>query len=279
MTMKHLRFLMVAALSLSTFMVQAWDGKAHAEIAALAQANLTAAAEAQVDDLLRDDLDRYEEPSGRKTLAAVASWPDEIRDEAVKTDPKAYKGWHVRGNQVCGDRLAACHGGHCVDQLIIYYAKVLQDRKQDHRTRNEALKWVVHLIGDLHQPLHSGINANGGGAKVVMDGVELKPTATFHSVWDTELANAALKNWKPQISLPADLNPLPEDAPTQWMMETREVALHEVYEPLHGFNCSGKLPEPFVLDEAYQQHSIAVVRQQIERAALRLAQLLNQLLS
>jgi hypothetical protein len=69
---------------------------------------------------------------------------------------------------------------------------------------------------------------------------------------------------------------LTEDAPTRWMLETRDVALHEVYEPLSGFSCEAKLPEPIRIDAAYQQRSVAVVRHQIEMAGLRLAQLLNE---
>ena len=255
----------------------AWGGRGHAAIAALAQENLTPAALSQVNELLREDLDRYEQPSGRTTLAAVASWPDEIRDLAVKTDPAAYKGWHVRGNQVCSTTLGACKNRHCVDELIMHYAKILQDKSQPTRARNEALKWVVHLVGDLHMPLHSGINLNGGGAKVSMEGVELKPGATLHTIWDSELANSALKDWKSSARL-ENAPALAEDAPTRWMLETRELALHEVYEPLAGFSCNAKLAEPIRIDVAYQQHSVTVVRHQVERAGLRLAQLLNELL-
>jgi len=253
----------------------AWGRAGHAAVAELAAANLSPAAAAQVEALLVDDLDASGRPSGRKTLAAVASWADEIRDEAVKTDPKAFKGWHVRRNLVCEEGLGACRDGRCVDELILHYTAVLKDRSQDVRTRNEALKWVVHLVGDLHQPLHSGVNANGGGAKVRIEGVELKPGTTFHNVWDSELARAALKGWKSQARL-IDAGPLPAQAPTQWMIETKALALREVYQPLAGFNCGGPIAEPIVLDGAYQENSRAVIRAQVERAGLRLAQWLNQ---
>jgi S1/P1 Nuclease len=78
---------------------------------------------------------------------------------------------------------------------------------------------------------------------------------------------------------PTALKPLDKDAPTQWMIEARDVSLHEVYEPLQGFSCNTKLPAPLKLDTTYQARSIPVVRQQIERAGLRLAQLLNELLA
>jgi hypothetical protein len=282
---RYPQFLCQALLALGIFLAPAsawaWGAKGHAAVASLAEANLRPEVQVQVQALLVDDLDRFGRLSARKTLAAVASWPDEIRSEAVKTDPDAYKGWHVRGNQICSDRLGRCPDGHCVDQLIIHYAKVLGDHTQSHRARNEALKWVVHLVGDLHQPLHSGINPNGGSARAVLEGVEPKPgeLLTLHSAWDNELAVAALKGWHSTAVLSPDQPPLQENAPTQWMIETRGVALRDAYSTLPGFQCAGKLSEPIILDEAYQQHSIEVVRQQIERAGLRLAQLLNETLS
>lgn len=271
-----IRAVVLGLLAVLPLGAQAWNRAGHAAIAAIAESQLTLAARQQVGELLTGDLDRLEKPSGRKSIAEVASWPDEIREEAIKTDPSAYKGWHVRSNQVCSDTLGSCRDGNCVDQLIIRYTALLADRSQSARARNEALKWVVHLVGDLHMPLHSGVNRNGGGAKVRMTGLTLKSDATFHTVWDTELLDAALAGWvRTAPSVPAEPR-LPDDAPTQWMIETRTLALREVYEPLPGFSCSAKLAEPFVLDSAYQQRSVAVVRQQIEHAALRLAQLLNQ---
>lgn len=281
---RHSRFLCQTLLVLGILLVPvsawAWGAKGHAAVASLAEANLRPEVLVEVQALLVDDLDRFGRPSARKTLAAVASWPDEIRSEAVKTDPDAYKGWHVRGNQICSDRLGRCPDGHCVDQLIIHYAKVLRDRTQSPRARNEALKWVVHLVGDLHQPLHSGINLNGGGVRVVLEGLPPKPGAllTLHSAWDNELAVAALKGWHSTAVLAPDQPPLQENAPGQWMIETRGVALRDAYSTLPGFQCAEKLSEPIMLDQAYQQHSIEVVRQQIERAGLRLAQLLNETL-
>ncbi|GAB2889171.1 hypothetical protein GCM10027046_17070 [Uliginosibacterium flavum] len=273
--MRRIVFVMCCVLASSACF--AWGGRGHAAVGALAQANLSPAAQAQVQTLLRDDLDRYEQASGRRSLASVASWADEIREVASRTDPKAYRGWHGRSNRVCADTLGKCREGLCVDQLIISNARILKDVQQPMRARNEALKWIVHLVGDLHMPLHSGINSNGGGAKVFLEGVEIKGDATLHGVWDSELANAALKGWKSSAVLGA-VSLLADDAPTQWMLETRDVALHEVYEPLSGFACKEKLAEPIVLDSAYQLRSVPVVRQQIERAGLRLAQLLNQLL-
>ncbi len=253
----------------------AWNAAGHAAVAAIATPLLTPQASAQVRALLAGDLDRHGQPSGRTQLTEIASWPDEIRDEAVKTDPAAFRGWHVRANPVCADTLGACPDGHCVDQLIIRQAAILADRTQPLRARNEALKWVVHLVGDLHMPLHSGVNANGGGVRVELAGYRRPERLSLHEAWDGPLLEHALAGWERQPR-PAARLPLTPDAPTHWMLETRALALSAVYQPLPGFSCDARLASPIRLDEAYREASVAVIRQQIERAGLRLAALLNE---
>lgn len=261
----------LALFSTSAF---AWGHKGHAALAAMAERNLTPIALAQVRELLADDLDRYEKPSHRKTLASVASWADEIRDIAP---PDRYRGWHTRANQVCSDELGACKEGHCVDQLIIKYAAILKDRKQTPRERNEALKWVVHLVGDLHQPLHSGINIDKGNNPAGIVGVTTKPGTTFHSLWDTDIAELALKSG-PLQGQPTDSTPLPPDTPTEWMKEARDVARKSAYEALPGFSCKEHFKKQLMVDDAYMQQAAITARKQMENAGLRLAHLLNDAL-
>ena len=249
----------------------AWGKLGHATVADMAAAHLTPVATAQVSALLTNDLDRHLQPSGRTTLAQIASWPDEIRDIApVGT----YRGWHTRANPVCTYVLGACKEGHCVDQNIIRYTRILQDQDQPPQVRNEALKWVVHLVGDLHMPMHSGVH--GKDMVVSLEGQPTRPGTTLHGAWDTDLAKLALQ------AGPIALTPWPDasaaltaDAPTQWMLETRALARQHVFDPLPGFSCSGELPGSMVLDLAYQQQSAPVIRAQISKAGLRLAQLLN----
>jgi hypothetical protein len=270
-------YLLLICLSVLSGSVWAWGRQGHAAVARLAEANLTPVAHAKMHELLENDLDRYGKPSGRTTLAEVSSWADEIRDIA---QDNTYKGWHTRSNPVCSDTLGPCRNAHCVDQNIIHFAAVLEDRSQSPRARNEALKWVVHLVGDLHQPLHSGVNKDGkegGEFDVTLEGMDTPPQTSFHHAWDDELAILALKSG-PINATQVDTKPLPADAPTQWMRETREVSYKYAYLPLPGFVCGVKPRTTVVLDRAYQQQAIPVIRTQITRAGLRLAQLLNQLL-
>jgi hypothetical protein len=237
----------------------------------IAEARLTPTAQAQVRVLLEDDLDAAGRPSGRHTLAEIASWPDELRDLAPKG---AYQGWHTRANPVCREALGPCTDGHCVDELIVHYGQILADPAQPRRERNEALKWVVHLVGDLHQPLHSGVAGDHGKTPVrSLAGATLVPGTTLHEVWDGALARIALKDWRPG-GRPEGLSA--DDGPLQWMLESRDLALRHVYQPIPGFACGQPLPAVLDLDRDYVQQAVPVVRLQLLRAGYRLADQLNR---
>ncbi len=266
---------LIAAFALLPATAHAWSHKGHATIADLAATNLTPAAQAQVRELLNGDLDANERPSGRTTLAEVSSWPDEIRALASNG---TYRGWHSRANPVCGDRLGSCKNGHCIDQIIINQTAILKDHAQSLRTRNEALKWVVHLVGDLHMPLHSGNNRDGGGnIAVMLTGLKSNKDRTLHEVWDNDLLKYALKRG-PISATPEPAKPLTIDAPSQWMQETRILARQYVYAPLPGFACDSKPATPIALDKAYQEQSVPIILDQVGKAGARLAQLLNHAL-
>jgi len=253
----------------------AWNKNGHAAVARIAEANFTPAAQAQVQALLKDDLDSHGQLSERKSLIDVASWADEIR----KTAPEnAYRGWHTRGNSVCSKKPGWCWPGGCVDQNLLHFTEVLKNIHTPLRERNEALKWVVHLVGDLHTPLHSGSNHDGTGKiSVSIEGAKNHRNTSLHSAWDHDLVNAALKD-HPITATLTTTETLQPDAVRQWMLETRDVSRKHVYDPLPGFACGVSIAEPIVLDRAYQQQALPVIRLQIERAGLRLAQLLNEVL-
>ncbi len=272
--MRFFPLLLASLLALSPSAL-AWNKKGHATIAAIAEASLTPAAKAKVQALLRDDLGAFNQLSGRTSLADIASWPDEIRKVDME---RKYAGWHTRSNPVCQNKLGVCWFGRCVDRNLQRYAAALKDERAPHRERNEALKWIVHLVGDLHTPLHSGSNYDGTGKiPATMAGGQKSRDASLHALWDHELLTTAMKEHPISAKL-TTTEKLAPDAITQWMLETRDISRKHVYEPLPGFVCGTPFPGPVVLDLAYQRQAFPVIRLQIERAGLRLAQLLNELL-
>ncbi len=269
--MVRIGLLLVILLMAIPQKASAWGVKAHAAIADLASTALTPAAQADVAVLLAADLDREGQPSGRTRLAEIAAWADEIREVA---EPETYRGWHSRANPVCAETLAKCRNGRCADQLIRHYAAVLSDRQQSVRARNEALKWVVHLVGDLHQPLHVGVGPDRGLRRVVFaEDVGARPR-TLHQVWDRELAILALA--RGPLQRPVQQAAYTPAVVEGWMREAREVSRTVVYASLPGAGCTTVAAEgPWLLDAAYQARAVEAIRLQLERAGARLAALLN----
>lgn len=264
----------LVCLALLSQPAQAWNRKGHATIAAIAEANLTPAAQARVKALLKNDLDVFGQASGRTSLSEIASWADEMRDWVSPPSKVA----HSRANPVCRDEPGPCKNGNCVDYNIRAYLAVLKSADSTQRERNEALKFVVHLVGDLHQPLHSGSNGDRAGKfSARLEASSPASGLTLHKLWDSNLLDAALAGSRSDAELKG-AGKLPGDAIGQWMQEARQLSRQHVYEPLPGFACKVGFSEPLVLDEAYQLQAVPVIRLQIERAGLRLAQLLNQTL-
>ena len=96
---------------------------------------------------------------------------------------------------------------------------------------------------------------------------------TLHEVWDGALARIALKGWRPG-GRPEGLSM--DDGPLQWMLESRDLALHHVYQPIPGFACGQLLPAALDLDRDYVQQAVPVIRLQLLRAGYRLADQLNR---
>lgn len=148
-------FLLAAALIAAPAV--AWAPLGHRLVGDLAQRQLTPTAQREVKRLLAGE----REPS----LAGVANWADELRN----TDPARFKAtskWHYvnHGPQQCVFNAEAdCKDGNCVVTQIDRQLAILEDAAQPIGARRDALKFVVHLVGDVHQPMHSNDHADAGG--------------------------------------------------------------------------------------------------------------------
>ncbi len=176
--------LALSCLLLAIAPVRAWGPDGHRVVAQLAQAALTPAARVQVRELLRDE----PEP----TLAGVANWADTLRSN----DSWRHAGpWHYLNlpDLRCDYRPQRdCPGGNCVIGAIEAQTRVLADASQPRQKRIEALKFVVHFVGDVHQPMHAGLRSDRGGNDFQIsyngDGWNL------HSVWDSLILREPLQH-------------------------------------------------------------------------------------
>ncbi|MET0555170.1 MAG: S1/P1 nuclease [Vicinamibacteria bacterium] len=150
----------------------AWGPTGHRAIGRVAERHLSPAAARAVKDLLAPE-----------QLAYVTTWSDEIRSEAEwsKADP-----WHYT-TVPDGQPIEAATKNPAGDVLeaIARFEKVLGDRTAPRGERAQALKWLAHLIGDLHQPMHVGRGDDRGGNETVV--LWFGEPSNLHSVWDSKI--------------------------------------------------------------------------------------------
>lgn len=154
----------------------AWGTLGHRLIAALAWDALTPRTRAAVAALLVDEPD--------PTLAGVANWADALRGSDPGLGRRSAR-WHyvnLAEDDCRYDATRDCRGGACIVGAIHAQRAILADHQRSRAEHAQALKFLVHLVGDLHQPLHAGFAHDRGGNTVQtsLDG----RGGNLHSLWD-----------------------------------------------------------------------------------------------
>jgi len=229
---------------------------------------------------------------GTQTLADVATWADEYLEGNNQTGP-----WHYvnippfakayNRDRDCPRQPGVSAGGRgdqwrdCVVDRIQYNQERLADPSLDRADRAVALKFLVHFVGDLHQPFHAlGVERGGNGIEVVAfgtadcspGGMTSRP-CNLHSVWDsTMIARRKLGDLQyltvlQQLIRHKRLDREPVDSPAAWALES------------HALAKKGLVPEYGEIDEAYYAEHIRVVDRRLALGGLRLAALLNRSLT
>jgi hypothetical protein len=265
----------------------AWGPQGHRTVGAIADRLLTPQAHAVVAQLLNADLDKYGNLSGRTTLEAISVWPDELYGT-----PAARATWHYDDVPICGTAPKAryCPDGQCNTGQLQRLIGVLGDPRAAPRDRNEALKWIVHLVGDIHQPMHAADNDDRGGNRVqiALWGVRTRGRENLHRAWDSDLVKLALHARNRQQP-PGDIDALAVEArglvndagqgtPDQWAFESNNLARNVAYH-YPGFVCNSVPQNIVVLDSAYQADAEEIVRERLLLAGGRLGSLLNRVLA
>lgn len=273
-------WLTLVALSLTTVAgttrVVAWGAVGHHVVARIAWALLTPAARERASVLL--------DGGGMDAFVTAATWADEVRSDR----PETYN-WHFVNIHVSEGRYDAARHcvpsdrGDCVVGAIARLRAELADPKRPPALKAEALKFLIHFVGDLHQPLHTIDNRDRGGNDVrvaALRGEDGRVT-NLHAAWDTGLINLSpeTESARAQRLLVAlALRPVEVDLDVvKWVQSNHDVAVRVVYR-YAGFTPTGPTPEPVTLDEAYRQAAAPVIDRQLQLGGARLAALLNSLL-
>lgn len=152
----------------------AWGKEGHRVVAAIADNYLGPKARGEVRRIF-----------GVESMAEASTWPDFMRADPDEFWQKTASPWHyvtVEGTAYSTSPAA----GDAVTALK-RFVKIVRDEKAPLKDRQLALRFIIHIVGDLHQPFHAGNGTDRGGndVKVTWFG---KPT-NLHAVWDTEMVD------------------------------------------------------------------------------------------
>lgn len=269
---------------------RAWGDDGHKTVALIAEHYLTTAARDGVTALLASDPDDL---TGHD-IADAATWADRYRDANHRKDNyDATKRWHFVDLEISApDLTTACAGraplpagtpasrgdkNACVVDKVSQFAAELAAPGTDAGERVYALKFLLHLLGDMHQPLHASDNGDAGGnrVKVTVAGFDHKARDELHGFWDTQFVDAlggppaALAKMLVARITPAQIKEWQQGTPDDWAMEAFAIARADVYgEP----PLSGSVD----LDAAYVERAKQDVALQLSRAGVRLALVLDR---
>jgi nuclease S1 len=157
---------------------------------------------------------------------------------------------------------------------IELFRRTLRDQRAPQRQRLEALKYLVHFIGDIHQPLHASNNNDRGGNDVIV--TFMGRQTNLHTVWDTGIIEPAVKDDERSYALrlvkeitDAERSAWSSDDPVSWANESHDLGASAVY---------GELQHAGTLPDSYEGQALPIVNQQLERAGVRLAKVINDCL-
>jgi hypothetical protein len=233
----------------------AWGLQGHHLIAENAMGRLSPAARAEVERLLAL------EPGA--TLASVSTWADETRSPSTAA-------WHYvnlpRDSDCRYEAARSCISGNCVVGAIDRQAAILASKAPDEQ-RLKALKYLVHLVADVHQPLHAGFADDRGGNSYQIQAYGRG--TNLHALWDSAL----IEQWPGGPSaLRAAM--VPQDR----SVLTDPSVVAAVEESCRLVSSEGFYPAGHKLDPEYAQRWRDTLVQRLVAAATRLAAILNDTL-
>jgi len=274
--------------------VLAWGGEGHAIIALIADQLLDAEVRAKVAGILSADTDDL----AGHDIASASMWADRYRDSDRHGSQERFRGtreWHFVDIEIEDPDLArACFGypplpaglpasrgpAHaCIVDKINQFVVGLSDPATNAEERLIALKFLLHLVGDVHQPLHAADDHDAGGnAKRISAGG--LGAENLHQLWDVELVEQLGSDPQRVASdligriFDEERQEWSQGVAADWAMESFEVARNQIY---------GRLPPPgadraYTLLPAYVRQETRDAARQMSKAGLRLAFVLNSAL-
>lgn len=239
----------------------AWGPNGHRIVGQIAENHLTDKAREGIAELV-----------GRASLARISTWADEI-----KSDPawRHASPWHYI-NVPPGQTLEAARRNPRGDvvEAIQRFEGVLRDRGAGRKERVDALRFLVHLVGDVHQPLHAGYGSDRGGNDIRVSW--FGESTNLHAVWDEHLVEHQRLSFTEWVRFfghaePGEIDAWQRATIGDWVRESRAM-LPAVYD--YGGSRAAKTP---YLGYAYIFKHIDGVKLRLLQAGIRLGGLLNDI--
>lgn len=207
-----------------------------------------------------------------KYFASIANWADRVKKD------KNENRWHytnIPKGELVYDRLRDCPDGECVTEKIGDFVRGFREQGYSQREKQDALKYLVHFVADIHQPLHAGNLEDRGGNDIPVRFHDER--TNLHALWDHGLFPKADRSSAMYAKLLAckpesgDEFTLPDIPVVKWTNESRRLAVEHAY--------ALALSEVGQVSPEYVRASREIMDRQMCRAGIRLANLINQLLS
>ena len=268
---KILGALLGLSMGLIVCNVLAWGPTGHQTTGYIAQSLLTPEARVRLNAII---------PAA--DLGQLATWMDDERVVLKKTIPGSAQ-WHFYNLPVCDNKpkKELCKNGNCAVYRIDEYTQVLADPNASNADKEFAIRVIVHVVGDLHQPLHAGDNNDRGGNMLKVGG-----HTSLHSEWDKtfvqklargksskELAETIKARYENDIQSWQTADAL------SWANESNQIARNTAYGQLPGFSCDVSYLEIDGLSKSYVEQSLPLVERRLAMAGSRIAFVLNTALT
>ena len=288
--------MLLALIALLPRSACAWGDEGHKIIALIAYQHLAPNVQRQVKQLLSADPDTRT----KANIADAATWADSFRDSDRNTSKRRYnltREWHFVDLELDNPDLASACYGHpraaapasagpakaCVVDRIAAFQSELKALPLDDPERVIALKFVLHFVGDVHQPLHAADQHDRGGNDTKVLFGRHAVGQPLHAFWDTDVVKR-LGSAPTMVARPLDqkfgsqCNAWMSGGPSDWAQDTFEVARDTAYHLGQATTKDRNGATVYRLSTEYQLKAVAVAGEQLAKAGCRLAFVLNQAL-
>ncbi len=273
----------------------AWGDEGHEVIGLIADHYLEPAVRAKVNAILAEDRTNL---TSSAQIDREATWADKFRDSDRNTTKVHYnqtRKWHFVDLELEGpDLQTACFGrpalpketpaslgpaDDCVVDKIDEFTAELEKSTTSKQERRLALEFLLHFVGDIHQPLHAGDDHDRGGNLKIVTAPGIGPNNLHHD-WDTEyvarLGSNATTIAQQLIATITEAQRARWATGTaaDWAIESFGVAKAHAY----GLLPAAESPNHYQLSAAYVSDATNVTEEQLSKAGVRLAFVLNHAL-